>query len=179
LIRRLFTKNRSFVRIKEMDDGYEARFGLDSETVQKTVAGYDIIVPAPQDLLTSVYKSFELNQRIKYLDTALEVLREKHPEYVGAAGECMRSFKANWGNMFLMKPAAFMEYCEFVFGIMQEVERRISESLEHSNLKHAHAAYIIERMWIIWLAYHKRAGKYKILELPRTWIANSSDVIDE
>jgi hypothetical protein len=174
-VRRLFSKNRSFVRVKMMDGEYEGRFGLDASTVRKAISNYDIVVPVPQDLLTTVYQNFKLNQKTGYLDTALDVLREKYPGYVGAAEECMRSFSANWGNMFVMKPAAFREYCSFVFSIMQEVERRVGgASSEHSNLKDAHAAYIIERMWIIWLTYHKKAGKYRILELPRTWVANSS-----
>jgi hypothetical protein len=174
-VRRLFSKNKSFVRVKVMDNGYEERFGLDAETVKKRIAGYDIIAPVPQDLLTTVYVGFKLNQRIEYLDIALEILREKYPEYVDATKECMRSFSANWGNMFIMKPAAFKEYCSFVFDIMQEIESRISvTSSGHSNLKNAHAAYIIERLWVIWLTYHKKAKKYKILELPRTWIANAS-----
>jgi hypothetical protein len=177
-IRSLFSKNKSFVRVKVMDGGYEERFGLDAETVRKRIAGYDIIAPVPQDLLMTVYLSFKLNQRIEYLDTALEVLRQMYPEYVDVAEECMRSFSANWGNMFIMKPAVFKEYCSFVFNVMQEIKKRVSGSLDHSNLKHAHAAYIIERLWIIWLAYHKKVGKYKILELPRTWIANASNVIN-
>jgi hypothetical protein len=172
-IRRLFSKSRSFVRVASMDSGYEEKFGLDAPTVRKAIAGYDVVVPAPQNLLTTVYTNFKLNQKIEYLDTALEVLREKYPQYTDVAQTCMRSSSAHWGNMFVMRPAAFKEYCDFVFSIMQETEKRISGVMDHSSLKSAHAAYIIERMWIIWIAYQKKIGKYKVLELPRTWIAKS------
>jgi hypothetical protein len=173
-VRKFFSKNQTFAKVKRMDDAYEERFGLNRAAIQKAIANYDIVVSAQHGLLTSVYRFFKEEHHVTYLDATLKVLQEKYPEYGETVKECMKASSGNFGNMFIMKPAAFKEYCEFVFSITQETERLVGGAETRSAPKHAYAAYTIETLWLIWIAHQRKIGKYRIMQLPRTWVENTN-----
>ena len=59
------------------------------------------------------------------LDVVLDVLGEKYPEFKQVADEYMHSNVAYECNMFIMKREVYHAYCQWLFNILFEAEKRI------------------------------------------------------
>ena len=59
-----------------------------------------------------------------FLDEAVEIIKEKFPEY---SPYCEKYLNKKWGNycnIFIMKKDDFIQWGEFVFGVLLELDRR-------------------------------------------------------
>ncbi len=59
------------------------------------------------------------------LDCLREVLRDTQPEYLDAFNESMRRTAGHRFNMFIMRREQYEAYCEWLFGILFETEKRM------------------------------------------------------
>lgn len=115
------------------------KLGLDrSEDMQEYVEQYDCILPVKQDLrklLTpqgikkTVYDHFAGHDRMfmhaEDLDILMDLIKELYPEYEADAKTYMNNSEF-WGfNCFVLKKEWFQKLCEFEFGILFELEKRI------------------------------------------------------
>lgn len=119
------------------------KLGLDrSEEMEKFVEQYDCVLPVKQDLSKlptpkgvkkSVYEHFAGHDRMfmhaEDLNTLMEVLAEKFPEYKEDAQQYL-GHSEFWGfNCFILKKEWFEKLCEFEFGILFELEQRVDTRL--------------------------------------------------
>lgn len=119
------------------------KLGLDrSEEMEKFVEQYDCVLPVKQDLSKlptpkgvkkSVYEHFAGHDRMfmhaEGLNTLMEVLAEKFPEYKEDAQQYL-GHSEFWGfNCFILKKEWFEKLCEFEFGILFELEQRVDTRL--------------------------------------------------
>lgn len=75
--------------------------------------------------IESLYSHYKHTMHIETLDLAGEIIKEKYPKYYQ---EFENLKKRTWGhmfNMFIMKKSEFDQYCEWMFGILFELEKRI------------------------------------------------------
>lgn len=75
-----------------------------------------------------IYKHYEENHHIEDLDLALEILKEKYPEYNDVAQRYMKKSDGNFCNMFILPRAQFFNYCQWIFSILFEFEKRVDLS---------------------------------------------------
>lgn len=83
---------------------------------------YDFIAPMPNKR-RSVYDNFAAAHGKEDLDDALRIIREKFPWYALAAQEYVAGKAAYFYNAFLFKKETFFRYCEFLFGVLAELEK--------------------------------------------------------
>ena len=102
-----------------------------------------------------IYKHYVINHRIEDIDLALEILKEKYPEYSEYADEHMKQDTGNFCNMFIFPKKMFFEYCEYIFGIIDEFRKRTDTSEKRF--------FISERITGIFIYKKiKQGAKYKV-----------------
>ena len=136
----------------------------------------DIVVRKEIVPLHSIYEEYgmSVNQHIEDLDITLEVMKEKYPEFMDSAKSYLQSTKAYDCNMFMMKKELFQSYCEWLFSILFEVEKRI-DTKHYSVQQNRVFGYLGERLCGIYITYLKQQGKYKIQELPKVLFKNAKN----
>lgn len=156
---------RRFLVYKKKDkDGWNNI--LNSEEAQMLCQNNSIIFPRK-----SVYPFFTL--RTHYintfkglkdvhtldLDTMRNVIKEKYPEYLEAHDKVMGQNWGHQGNIYIMRKDLYDEHCEFMFGVLDECEKRLLGKRHDYNRYIASLAEFLPDIWV-------EKNKYKYAELP-------------
>lgn len=111
-----------------IDENYIVnKLGYGEQKVQRLCSQYDLIAPMPQ-WRVSAYEHFERNFDIKELGTAVNILKERYPEYYQSAKAYLDDSRLYFCNIFIMKKKVFFQYCKYIFDILGEVEKQIDMS---------------------------------------------------
>ena len=89
------------------------------------------------------------------------IVAERHPDCVAAFDAAMASTKGHRFNLFVMRRAAFDEYCAWLFDILFELERRLDISAYSPNDARVFG-FVGERLLDVWLG----ARGVRFAELP-------------
>lgn len=135
---------------------------VNQQEVESILQQYDIILPNKRNyLIESVRKHYEHTQHIKDLNETEQIIKEKFPEYLPSFNKVMDGKKVHLYNMFVMKKDVFDSYCEWLFDILFELEKRID--ISDYTLFHARVyGFISELLLDVWLM----DKQYSVKELP-------------
>lgn len=138
-----------------------------NQDIGKFAEKYDIIVPRSEELFERVYDHYKNSphQRISDLDLVLKILLEKYPDYKDACEGFMSSTRFYFCNMFIMKKDLFTDYCQWLFDILFEFEKR-SDKAGYTQQEMRVEGFLAERLFGIYLTKIKAEGK-KIREVQR------------
>ena len=84
------------------------------------------------------------------LDETERIINEKCPEYSSAFTTVMDRTWAHMFNMFVMRRDLFQEYCQWLFGILFELEERLDIS-EFDAYNSRVFGFVSERLLDVWL----------------------------
>lgn len=150
---------------------------LKPEMMRELITKYDVIsvkgrrYPRIQEggALMDVYREYGVApfQHREDLDITLNVLKEKYPEFAQTADEYMKSMTAHECNMFIMKRDIYKKYCEWLFDILFEAEKRIDMTW-YSVEEYRVMGYLAERLCGIYYMYLKKQQGIRSFELPKT-----------
>ena len=104
-----------------------------------------------------------------------EILQEKYPEYIPAYDRSMQKRSGHRFNMFVMKKALLDEYCEWLFGILYELEKRLDISAYSKNDRRVFG-FVAERLLDVWIGTKGlgyREVSYVFLE-KQNWISKAA-----
>lgn len=108
---------------------YRRRFTLSGEEALSIFKEADIIVPKKRRyFIESLYSHYANTLEKGHLDIAKQVVSEKYPSYIPYLDDV---YSRTWGymfNMFIMDKERMDRYCEWLFTILEECERRIDIS---------------------------------------------------
>ncbi len=155
---------------------YIEKYGLDEENLRKVVSQYDILTVNPWDVKNAGsknnydhYKSSDSKLHIDDYDTALNILREKYPQFAEDIETYNNSEYGYYTNIFVMKKEIFNDYCSWLFDILFEVEKQTD--ISNYDFQEARIyGYISEWLFGIYITHLKRTTDLKIKELQRTVI---------
>lgn len=137
------------------------------EKLLKIIDGCDFLTHI--GTVYNLYQHYVDNQRQDDIDVALEILKEKFPEYSDTADAYMAGKESNFYNMNIFSKELFFRYCEFIFPIMEEFETRMP-SVKNRRM------FISERLTAIFVKKLMDDGKYKYKYLPVAFIEEPLDV---
>ena len=80
------------------------------------------------------YVQYDICHNSGDLMTTLNIIRVKKPEYYPAFITMMDNHRYLPYNMFILPKALFNEYCEFVFGILEEFDKAIGVNNDYINM---------------------------------------------
>lgn len=143
------------------------------ETIMKSV---DLVLPRKRNyVIETTYSHYAHAHHEKDLHIVRAVIHEQCPEYLPAFDVVMGKRAGHRFNMFIMKQNALQDYCDWLFPILFELERRIDIS-DYDEYNKRVFGFIGERLLDVWLMNRDYTyAERKVLEIEKTnWIKKGS-----
>ena len=112
---------------------------------------YDLVTTKRVILNNSYHYGFSANHNIKALDCTGEVIRDLYPEYYEAFLTMVHANETYFGNMFVTSKPLFDSYCEWLFTIFAEVEKRIDLDTDEDAYHKRVLGFISEFLLLVWV----------------------------
>ena len=152
--------------------GHDLADILDQEQIYAALEQADVLLPKQRDYYIESQEKHYLNAHKNEPYFAMQdVIKEKFPEYLPAFQQMGQSKKAHLFNMAIMKQADFQSYTDFMFGVLDQVARRIPyESYEGQDRRVF--GFLSERLMDTWLYTNKKTFReFPLLTTEKTnWI---------
>lgn len=134
---------------------------LNRTQIETMLNKYDIILPNKRRYFVESNESHYLHaHHNEPLNVMKQVVSELYPDYEKSYNLVMKRTWAHMFNMFIMKKKPFDEYCEFMFSVLAEVEKRVDIS-EYDAYESRVFGFISELLLDVWLEVH---DEYKVTE---------------
>lgn len=99
---------------------------LNGKQMEKMLEKSDVILPVKRKYyIETLYSHYEHTMFVKPLDTAGEIIKEKYPQYYAQFENLKKRTSAHMFNMYIMKKDISDKYCEWLFDILFELEKRM------------------------------------------------------
>ena len=105
-------------------------------------------------------------ENIGDFDRFVSLLRERHPDDAAAIDAALGSNLLAMELQFVMKRELFASFMDEVFSLCREFERRWSWSGATDGSKARAPAFLVERLFMVWLAIRRKDPRFKVRELP-------------
>ncbi|WP_457944656.1 DUF4422 domain-containing protein [Caproiciproducens sp. LBM24188] len=124
---------------------------------------FDVIAPVWEYTGISVWERYATasGQRGNDLKLVYDIIREKYPAYLSAANEYLDGKGEYYGNIFIMKWQCFDDYCRWLFGILEEFDKKVQNPLPRTD------GYLGERLFGIYFTWLYHQPGIRCAELPR------------
>ena len=129
------------------------KFGkrLERKDIEEILKDYDIILPKKSNVLFgSVYEDYDHWNHIKDLDLCEDVIKEQCPEYLENYYNVVNGNTLYGFNMFIAKKELIDPYCEWVFPIIAEVEKRV-DMTGYTDYHKRLYGFLTERLFDVWM----------------------------
>ena len=104
------------------------KYGLNSETINKYIQKYDLILPMKSELkLVNVnnaredYGTIIPGTDVKDYDEMVKCICENYPDYKDYILEQQETTRRYFYNLFIMKKEIFFDYCNFLFSVLEKL----------------------------------------------------------
>ena len=140
---------------------------------EKLLQSYDVIVPFRSlwGRHMTTKDQYEGSHYSKDLCILRQVIQEKQPDYVDAFEVVMKRHSSHCLNMFVIKKEHFDRYCEWLFSILFEVEKRVDIS-DYDTYQARIFGFMSERLVDVWLCNEKM----RIKEVPVVYLEDQKHV---
>ncbi len=99
---------------------------LNSKQVQELIKENDIILPNKRKYyIENLYDHYKHTMYVEPLDETRKIIEEKCPNYLVEFDRLHKRTSAHMFNMFIMKKEILNNYCEWLFDILFELEKRM------------------------------------------------------
>lgn len=116
---------------------------------------HPIIVPDKRKYYIETNRShYNHSHYAKDLDMTEKIIQEKYPQYSEAFSKVMERTWAHMFNMFVMRRDYFDEYCNWLFDVLQELEKR-TDITDYDAVEARIYGYISELLLDVWLETNK------------------------
>ena len=124
---------------------------LSSKELQGFIPKYKIIVPHKRRyFIETLYSHYAHTHYAEHLDITRDIIKEKCPEYLDAFDQVMKQRSGYMFNMYIMEKGLSDKYCEWLFGILFELEKRVGET-KYSAFQDRFYGRVSEIIFNVWL----------------------------
>lgn len=111
------------------DEDEKFRVILSHTEVDKLLNNTDVILPKKRNYyIENLYDHYKHTMYVEPLDETRKILKEKYPEYLEEFDKLHKRKSAHMFNMFIMKKKILNDYCNWLFDILFELEKRVDNS---------------------------------------------------
>lgn len=97
-----------------------------SNEIDRLLEKSDVILPKKRNYyIETLYSHYKNTMYIETLDETGKIIEEMYPEYSKYFTKLSKRRSAHMFNMFIMKKEYFDKYCQWLFSILFELEKRI------------------------------------------------------
>ena len=116
--RRYFFKNNLSNRLDNV---------IENQALEKYLKQYDIILPVQNISTMTIRDEYTADGSglLKDLETLRSVVNDLYPEYLQEFDDVFNGHRSYLFNMFMMKKDLLNDYCQWLFDILFEVEKRV------------------------------------------------------
>lgn len=158
--RRYFTKKDFLTRLLKKNDKFDLI--LNKQDVLELLSKHDVILPKKRNyFIETIWSHYKNAHYIKDLEETKAIIEEFYPDYMESFNQVMQGRTLHLFNMFVMDKKLFDEYCEWVFNILFELEKRIDIS-KYDTYQGRIFGFLSERLFNVWLYKQK---ELKIVEI--------------
>ena len=123
----------------------------DGRCLERELEKAPILLPKPRHYwIETTYTHYAHAHHSNDLDTARAVLAENDPEYVPAFDAVMNQTSGHRFNMFVMRRDLLNQYCEWLFQVLFEMEKRLDISTYSANDARVFG-FVGERLLDVWI----------------------------
>ena len=164
--RRHFTlKSRWHVFRCSKNDAGKISCILSGAELERLLEDHDVLVPRKrQYLIETLYSHYGHTHYAEHLDAAREIIEEKYPEYIPVYDRIVMKKSGYMFNMFVMSKHMSDQYCEWLFDILFELEKRI-DMPELSGFQGRFYGRVSEIIFNVWLEFQTEQFFLKIKEI--------------
>lgn len=144
---------RHFTNSKRIPKKEKQKFKilLNKEQAEKILKNTDIILPkARKYYIENLYDHYKHTMHIEPLDETRKIMEEQCPEYLVEFDKLHKRTSAHMFNMFIMKKEYYDKYCEWMFNILFELEKRIDPK-QYDSFHARYLGRISELLLDIWI----------------------------
>lgn len=136
---------------------------------------YDLIVPMGENMYVSVREHYAKAPEHNAADLKLaeQIVLSHYPEMAEDLHTYLSGTYNYFGNIFIMKKAVFFSYCQWLFPVLEEFDRK-ADLAGYSPQALRVDGYLAERLLGIYYTASRR--KFKTLELPRVHFDEAKDI---
>ena len=102
---------------------------------------YDVILNSPYIVTGNMKQQFCKLHNCKKYDEIIEIIKDIRPEYYETALKASKEKKIFFCNLFIMKKEDFLKYCEFMYDILFELDKRNNYTSDGDLLNYAKKLY--------------------------------------
>lgn len=134
---------------KKSNNPYDKVIGRDD--LEILLERNDIILPKKRNyFIETLYSHYANTHYGEHLDVTRDILSEMHSDYVQQYDRTMQRTYAHMFNMFIMKKEYFQAYCEWLFPILFELDKRVDVS-EYDAFQRRYLGRVSELLLDVWL----------------------------
>lgn len=123
--RRHFTLSKK--KYKDIEKNIE--LALTRKQAKELFKNYDVILPKKRKYyIENLYDHYKHTMHIEPLDETRKIIEEKCPRYLEEFDKLHKRTSAHMFNMFIMKKEILDGYCNWLFDILFELEKRVDNS---------------------------------------------------
>ena len=132
---------------------------LSSKELKCLIPKYQIIVPKKRNYyIETLYSHYAHTHYAEHLDITREIIGEKYPDDLENFDRVMKRTSGYMFNMYIMEKSLSDQYCEWLFDILFELERRMGEK-EYSSFQGRFYGRVSELLFNVWLERQSCAVK--------------------
>lgn len=126
---------------------------------ERILSTYDLVTTKQLELPGSYREGFAAHHKVDMLDETGRIIAELYPEYYDTFVSLVHQNKTYFGNMMVAKKALFDAYCEWLFTILFELQKRIDLAFEDDYHRRVFG-FISEFLLYVWVT----ANQYRAYE---------------
>ncbi len=173
--RRYFTmKNKTSKTEKE-----KFKIVLSQKETEEKLQNIDVILPKKRMYyIENLYSHYAHTMYVEPLDETRKIIEEKYPEYLEEFDKLHKRTSAHMFNMFIMKKEILDEYCNWLFDILFELEKRTDAS-KYDGFHARFYGRISELLLDVWI--NKNQIKYeevKVMDMQKVnWLKKGTSFL--
>lgn len=136
---------------------------LSDTDIDKITNKYDIILPTPCYFNKSIQKNYCDSHHFEDLLECKNIIKEKYPEFENSFDLVLKRKWAYCFNMIITRKEIFDDYCNWLFDILFDLEKKIDIS-KYDDYNKRVFGFLSERLLNVYIEKNKH--KFKIKELP-------------
>ncbi|MCB2343239.1 DUF4422 domain-containing protein [Clostridium estertheticum] len=154
------------------------KYGWNKDELKNILKDCDVVVPTSLNFrmfgLGNMRSQYNMWHKSSYLNTALEIIKEKYPSYEIDCYTALLSTEIYYINLFIMRGDLFDSYMTWIMDIFDELKRRLNIDYSVKDF-----AYLGERLFNIFLVHKQRTDNIKIkIKQPVYLKENTSGITD-
>jgi len=101
----------------------------DRREIENLLENTDVILPKKRNYyIENLYSHYSHTLYVEPLDATGEIISEKYPDYYAEFLRLKKRTSAHMFNIFVMKKNVFDDYCQWLFDILFELEKKVDSS---------------------------------------------------